>query len=71
MFTIIILLIINYIILIISRYQYTVFCCGRSSPTGRFYATHLALSSKEDTPSWVRVYAWVKTIFPAIPRYII
>ena len=49
-------------------YQYPVFCCGRSSPTGRFFATHIALSSREDTSAWVRVYAWVKTIFPSIPR---
>ena len=49
-------------------YQYTLVVCGRSCPTGRFYLTHLALSSHENTAAWVRIMVWIKSIQGYIPR---
>ena len=51
-------------------YQYPLFVAGRSTPTGRFYQTHLALSSHEDTAAWIRIHAWVRSVLPRMPRYL-
>ena len=50
------------------RYQDPLFVAGRSSPTGRFFLTHLALSSHEDTAAWVRIHAWVRSLLSRVPR---
>ena len=52
-------------------YQYPLFVAGRSTPTGRFYQTHLALSSHEDTAAWIRIHAWVRSVLPRMPRYLV
>ena len=49
-------------------YQYPMFVCGRSCPTGRFFLSHCALSSHEDTSSWVRIQAFVKSQLGENPR---
>ena len=49
-------------------YQYPMFVSSRSSPTCRFFLTHIALSSHEDTAAWVRIQAWIKSILGSDPR---
>ena len=42
-----------------------------SAFNGRFCQTHLALSSHEDTAAWIRIHAWVRSILPRMPRYLV
>ena len=46
---------------------YPFFVSGRSSPTGKFFPTHVTLASNEDTRSWACSYKFVKNV--ATPRY--
>ena len=45
------------------------FVSGRSSSTGRFFPTHVILSSHEDTEAWKMSYNFVKNIGGKIPKY--
>ena len=53
-----------------NRYKFPKIGSGRSTPTGRIFMHHVALSSHEDTSSWVRIYSWVKSILGENPRYV-
>ena len=46
---------------------YPFFVSGRSTPTGKFFATHVSLSSHEDTRAWKSSYKFVEKI--ATPKY--
>ena len=37
----------------------TLFVSGTSSPTGRFFASCVILSSHEDTPAWSQIYQYL------------
>ena len=47
---------------------YPFFVSGRSTPTGKFFSTHVCLASHEDTHAWKASYNFVKEI--CVPRYI-
>ena len=46
---------------------YPFFVSGRSTPTGKFFPSHVLLASHEDTRAWETSYKFVKKI--AIPKY--
>ena len=52
----------------LNYFDFPVFVSGRSTMTGRFFMTHMALSSHENTAAWVRIYAYVRSIIGESPR---
>ena len=54
----------------LNYFDFPVFICSSSKMTGRFFMTHMALSSREDTSSLVRIYAYVTSVIGGCPRYL-
>ena len=52
----------------LNYFDFPVFVYGRSTMTGRFFMTHMALSSHENTAAWVLIYAYVRSIIRESPR---
>ena len=53
----------------LNYFDFPVFVSGRSSMTGRFFMTHMALSSHENTAAWVRIFAYQLSCIGCSPRY--
>ena len=53
----------------LNYFDFPVFVCGRSSMTGHFSMTHMALSSHKDSAAWVRIYVYVRNVIGGSPRY--
>ena len=45
------------------------FVSGTSTPTGRFFPTHVGLCSHEDTAAWKVSYDFVKNVAGKSPKY--
>lgn len=51
-------------------FDFPMLVSGHSSAFRKFFPTHLALSSHEDTSSWVRIFVFVKRGLGENPRYV-
>ena len=49
--------------------NFPIFVSGRSSSTGKFFPTHVTLSSHEDSQAWASAYSYIKDKLNVSPKF--